>query len=131
MKRTFAATLIIVIISSGFCYCTNLTGKETSQPEQTLIADAAINSLQENMGTTWTPVALNNDDETVSAFLNVKGKRIVAGTSAGIYLSDDFGKTWSLVGAGLPQGKSVYAIGTTPEGSLLAGVSHSGIYLLQ
>ena len=55
--------------------------------------------------------------------------RLYAGTSAGLYLSRDFGDTWARYGAGLPA--DVYtAFAESPNGAtLLVATSAHGIYL--
>ena len=54
---------------------------------------------------------------------------VLAGTSAGIYRTDDYGDTWSRYGAGLPAQATALALAATPDdATLLAGADHGAVY---
>ncbi len=54
---------------------------------------------------------------------------VLAGTSAGLYRSSDYGDHWSAFGAGLPGQRAAVALAATPDDAvLLAGVDQSGLY---
>ncbi len=54
---------------------------------------------------------------------------IFAGTSAGLYRSDDYGDHWSAYSAGLPTSNAAVALAATPDdATLLAGLDHGGVY---
>jgi hypothetical protein len=54
---------------------------------------------------------------------------VLAGTSAGLYRSADYGDTWRAYGAGLPRGSAAVALAATPDDAvLLAGIDHGGLY---
>lgn len=122
MKAITAISLLVVM--TGFCYCTNVNSMAP-----TTSADRAPGSsdVAENLGTTWMPVALNTDDETVSALLNVKGKRIIAGTSAGIYISDDEGNTWTKGNVNEDDKAAVFSLDMDADGIIYAGLSKYGV----
>jgi photosystem II stability/assembly factor-like uncharacterized protein len=54
---------------------------------------------------------------------------ILAGTSAGLYRSPDYGDQWSAYGAGLPTQRAAVALAATPDdATLLAGLDGGGVY---
>jgi photosystem II stability/assembly factor-like uncharacterized protein len=72
-------------------------------------------------------VALNDKDETVSAFVIAKKGRIVAGTSAGILLSDDKGQTWCAANINPNDKAAVFSLTVDASGTVYAGLSRYGV----
>jgi len=76
---------------------------------------------------TWVPVALNDQDETVSAFVLTADKSILAGTSAGLLSSKDNGQTWSKVNLAEGMQSAVYSLAVGQNGQVFAGLSKFGV----
>lgn len=55
--------------------------------------------------------------------------RVFAGTTAGLYRSENYGDQWRAFGAGLPSKATLLALASTPDDSLqLAGLDSLGVY---
>lgn len=57
------------------------------------------------------------------------GKSLLAGTSAGAYLSVDGGQTWRTAEPGLPSHVIVDAVSALPNGTLLVGTTSRGVWV--
>ncbi|HET9110107.1 MAG TPA: hypothetical protein VFN78_04700 [Ktedonobacterales bacterium] len=70
-------------------------------------------------------------DATVASVLPdpIHAGVVLAGTSAGLSRSSDYGDHWSAFGAGLPGQRAVVALAATPDdATLLAGIDQGGLY---
>lgn len=85
------------------------------------------NTSEEKQGTQWIPVALNQEGETVSAFVTTKDGKIVAGTSAGLYLSKDKGNTWQPATINPNDKAAVFSLTIDAAGTIYAGMSRYGV----
>lgn len=100
-----------------------------------LATDRAGVLVSSDAGKTFTASNGGISQRKVSALL-VDGKdpkRLYAGvvndkTFGGAFVSEDQGKTWSQIAAGL-DGRDVYALSQTKDGTVMAGTSH-GIFVL-
>lgn len=96
----------------------------TNQPAATPVTEPMEAS---DLPKGWIPVALHNQDETISAFVLTKAGTIVAGTSAGILLSEDGGETWQEPGVVEGDKAAVFSLTTDESGVLYAGLSKYGV----
>src|SRR5690349_14458449 len=85
------------------------------------------NTAEDKQGTHWTPVALNKEGETVSAFATTKDGKLIAGTSAGIYISKDKGNTWQPATINPEDKAAVFSLTTDGSGTIYAGLSRYGV----
>lgn len=83
--------------------------------------------ITETLGTQWTPVALNDKDETASAFVMTRTGRMAAGTSAGILLSDDKGQHWYPATINPEDKAAVFSMAIDASGTVYAGLSRYGV----
>ena len=86
--------------------------------------------IADSTGSPSPGVGIPNDTLISSVFADssVTG-RIYAGTSAGLYLSRDYGDTWTRFGVGLPSSDACDAFAESPDGAtLLAATSAHGVY---
>lgn len=70
-------------------------------------------------------------DATVASLLPdpIHAGVVLAGTSAGLYRSADYGDHWSAFGAGLQGHRAAVALASTPDAAvLLAGIDQGGLY---
>lgn len=118
MLKTSFICLAFFCLSTTFFCCDN-TGKGPTQ--------TATENISENLGTQWVPVALNDQDETASAFITVKTGRTIAATSAGIMLSDDKGQSWRLATISPDDKAAVFSLAVDAGGTIYAGLSRYGV----
>lgn len=119
MKTKYLFPLLIVT-AIATTSCNNSSGSEAflSTPE---------NNLDEKQGTQWVPVALNKEEETVSAFVATKDGKMIAGTSAGIYISKDKGISWQPASINPQDKAAVFSLTTDASGIIYAGLSRYGV----
>ena len=120
-SRTFAAGIIGLCGSVFFFACTQTEGTGVVE------ADNAPVVMADPTVSTWTPVALHDKDETVSAFVLAKDNTLIAGTSAGPYLSYDNGHSWLPATLTEDQKAAVFSLAVDDDGELYAGLSKYGI----
>ena len=83
-----------------------------------------------NNGDTWVKAGLSEEEPYV-LHVNAAG-HLFAGTKDGeVYRTRNGGKTWEAFKNGLPASNGIYALFSTANGQLLAGLNRKGIYLLQ
>jgi photosystem II stability/assembly factor-like uncharacterized protein len=82
--------------------------------------------VSEDFGRTWHDRRIADAFEVLS--MHVTGNTIYAGTSNGIYRSEDNGKTWRNIGLPGKQIDMVIAQGTGAEASIYAAVDGEGVY---
>jgi len=121
MLKTSFLCLAFISISATLVFCSNADSSSVNT-ENTTSAP-----ITENLGTQWTPVALNDKDETVSAFVTTKKGRLVAGTSAGPYISDDKGNTWKPANINPDDKAAVFSLAMDASGTIYAGLSRYGV----
>src|SRR4051794_31556828 len=117
LKTSFVC-LTFLCLSTTIVFCNN--ADSSSLPSQT-------EKIAETLGTQWTPVALNDKDETASAFVIAKNGRLVAGTSAGILLSDDKGQSWHAANINPNDKAAVFSLAVDAPGTIYAGLSRYGV----
>jgi photosystem II stability/assembly factor-like uncharacterized protein len=122
MKKTFSSFLLLAGLSLSIAFCNNTTqaGTPAADTAEPVVA-------KESLGTQWTPVSLNKEEETVSAFVVTKKGRLVAGTSAGIMLSDDKGATWKPATINPDDKAAVFSLAMDVSGIIYAGLSRYGV----
>jgi photosystem II stability/assembly factor-like uncharacterized protein len=120
MLKTSFICLAFLCLSVCTSSCKNADSASAQPPSTT-----AENT--ENLGTQWVPVALNDKDETVSAFVMTKKGRLIAGTSAGVFLSDDKGQAWSPATINPDDKAAVFSLAIDAEGTIYAGLSRYGV----
>jgi photosystem II stability/assembly factor-like uncharacterized protein len=121
MLKTSFLCLAFTCISATLVFCSNADSSSVNSET------AASAPITENLGTKWTPVALNDKDETVSAFVTTKKGRLVAGTSAGPYISDDKGNTWKPASINPDDKAAVFSLAMDAAGIIYAGLSRYGV----
>lgn len=121
MKNFIVFVTLTVTLFTGFTFCNN-TSAGTSHN-----SSAEQSNDKEVIGTEWAPVALNGQDETVSAFVTTKKGRLIAGTSAGPYISDDNGSTWQPAKINSDDKAAVFSLTIDKEGNVYAGLSKYGV----
>lgn len=121
MLKTSFTFLAFACISATLVFCSNAdsTSVNSQAPSSEIIT--------ESLGSQWTPVALNDKDETVSAFVTTKKGRLVAGTSAGPFLSDDKGNTWRPATINPDDKAAVFSLTVDASGNIYAGLSRYGV----
>jgi photosystem II stability/assembly factor-like uncharacterized protein len=113
MRTLFSTLLTAVAFISA---CTNQT---------TLVSAQEPAKVQS--GTTWTPVALNQEKETVNTFVVGKNKRILAATSSGVMISDNQGLSWSAAKVNPDQQAAAFSLAKDDAGNFYAGLSKYGV----
>jgi photosystem II stability/assembly factor-like uncharacterized protein len=121
MLKTSFLCLAFISISATLVFCSNADSSSVNTETTTSVP------ITENLGTQWTPVALNDKDETVSAFVTTKKGRLVAGTSAGPYISDDKGNTWKPANINPDDKAAVFSLAMDASGTIYAGLSRYGV----
>ena len=121
MLKTSFTFLAFTCISATLVFCSNADSTTVNNQSST----PAL--ITESLGTQWTPVALNDKDETVSAFVTTKKGRLVAGTSAGPFLSDDKGNTWKPANINPDDKAAVFSLAMDASGTIYAGLSRYGV----
>jgi photosystem II stability/assembly factor-like uncharacterized protein len=116
--NTFLSLTIVVC----FVFCNSANSSANSVEEKDV-----PEQVKESLGTQWTPVALNTADETVSAFVTTKKGRLLAGTSAGLYISDDKGVTWKPANVSSDNKSAVFSLTIDNSGAVYAGLSKYGV----
>jgi len=120
---TYALPIISAAILTS---CNNSNSTPATTTEELIATNTATADAAENLGTTWTPVGVNND-ETASAFVTAKGGKLFAGTSAGIMVSTDKGNTWQPANINPDHKAAVFSMATDAEGNIYAGLSKYGV----
>jgi photosystem II stability/assembly factor-like uncharacterized protein len=113
---------LLLTVTVCFVFCNNASSSAT-----TLGKGDAPEQTKESLGTQWTPVALNTADETVSAFVTTKKGRLIAGTSAGPYISDDKGTTWKQANINPDNKSAVFSLAIDNSGIIYAGLTKYGV----
>ena len=119
MKTNYLFFLLFVASVAGIS-CNDSSGT-------TAFVSGTENISEEKQGTQWVPVALNKEGETVSAFVTAKDGKLIAGTSAGIYLSKDKGNTWQPANINAEDKAAVFSLTIDGSGIIYAGLSRYGV----
>jgi photosystem II stability/assembly factor-like uncharacterized protein len=129
MYRTFTSEKMLagaiylagsLLLSS--CGQTEATSVKAGPIEET---PAQVN-LDPNIST-WVPVALHDQDETVSAFVLTKDNTLIAGTSAGPFMSSDNGQNWKKISLSEEMRSAVFSLAVGEGGEVYAGLSKYGV----
>src|SRR5205085_6958594 len=82
-----------------------------------------------NDGATWSFLSQPAAGKNAHMVVTIAGDIIVSLDSAGVFISQDNGATWSAIGTGLPYAKKINALLSTPIGHVFAATD-SGLYYL-
>lgn len=134
MTQTFT-TWRSLALAGAFCLTSGAfitSCAQASEAGDPAINQAAVTPVAERKAASelpkgWAPVALHNQDETTSAFVVTRAGTIVAGTSAGLLLSEDGGQTWHPPAAVEGDKAAVFSLSTDESGVLYAGLSKYGV----
>jgi photosystem II stability/assembly factor-like uncharacterized protein len=120
-----AMALASIFLLTGCVLFSSCSPTEASG--DTITSDEAINVVADPELSTWKPVALHDQNETVSAFVCAKDKSIIAGTSAGPYISSDYGQSWQKIMLPEDYQAAVFSLTADADGELYAGLSKYGV----